>query len=438
LAVARLALASNPHADTYWIACGTGNNAGDGFAAASFLRQWGKNPVVTRLDDACVFPADAAHALKLAQKSGVRFEIDPPASFDVCIDALYGIGKHSGFNARCLCWIELMNQSGKPIVAVDVPTGLNGDTGVASITSVKASSTLSLLTLKPGLFTAQGRDACGEIWFHGLDCNHSTRPCAELNFGHPRSPRLHDTHKGKFGDVAVIGGAKGMTGAAILAAHAALHGGSGRVFLTLLKPADAQPLVRPEIMQRDISHLPYEALSVVAGCGGANSIEAHLDEILGRSKFLVLDADALNAISTSPSLQNQLSQRPEGSTVLTPHPLEAARLANTSTENIQSNRLLHAQTLADRFSCTVVLKGTGSIIAAPNKTPRINTSGNAKLAIGGSGDVLAGLIGAYLFNELNAFDASCAAVFRHGQIADEWQASKTLTPLTLSEALSPS
>jgi hydroxyethylthiazole kinase-like uncharacterized protein yjeF len=330
-----------------------------------------------------------------------------------------------------------MNQCGKPIVAVDVPTGLNGDTGVASTTSIKASNTLSLLTLKPGLFTAQGRDACGEIWFHSLDCNHSEKACAELNFGHLRLPRLHDTHKGKFGDVVVIGGAKGMTGAAILAAHAALHGGSGRIFLTLLDPT-ARPWIRPEIMQRDVSDLPFEALTVIAGCGGANAIGTHLDDILGRSKFLVLDADALNAISTSPSLQIQLSQRPSGSTVLTPHPLEAARLANTTTENIQSNRLLHAQTLADRFSCTVVLKGAGSIIAAPNKTPRINTSGNAKLAIGGTGDVLAGLIGAYFSNETNAFSASCAAVFLHGKIADEWPASKTLTPLTLSEAFGPS
>jgi hydroxyethylthiazole kinase-like uncharacterized protein yjeF len=249
---------------------------------------------------------------------------------------------------------------------------------------------------------------------------------------------LHDTHKGKFGDIAVVGGATGMTGAAILAANAALYGGSGRVFLTLLASADAQTLVRPEIMQRGISHLPYEALTVVAGCGGANAIESHLEDILSRSKFLVLDADALNAISMSPSLQNRLAQRPSGSTVLTPHPLEAARLANTSTANIQNYRLLYAQTLADRFSCAVVLKGAGSIIAAPNRTPRINTTGNAKLAIGGSGDVLAGLIGAYFSNELNAFDASSAAVFRHGQIADQWPATKTLTPLDLSEALSSS
>ena len=439
LAVASLALACNPHANTYWIACGTGNNAGDGFAAASFLKNWGKNPVITRLEDVRVLPSDAAHALTLAQKSGVRIEVNPPASFDVCVDALYGIGKHSGFNAQCLRWIELMNQCGKPIVAVDVPTGLNSDTGVVSSTSVKASVTLSLLTLKPGLFTAQGRDACGEIWFHDLDCNHSASPCAELNFEPRMLPRLHDTHKGKFGDVAIVGGATGMTGAAILAANAALHGGCGRVFLTLLaSSAGAQILVRPEIMQKDISHLPYETLTVVAGCGGADAIEPHMDEILSRSKFLVLDADALNAISTSPSLQKRLSQRPAGSTVLTPHPLEAARLANTNTATIQSNRLLHAQALADRFSCTVVLKGAGSIIAAPNRTPRINTSGNAKLAIGGSGDVLAGLIGALFSNELNAFDASNAAVFRHGQIADEWPASKTLTPLNLSEALGSS
>jgi hydroxyethylthiazole kinase-like uncharacterized protein yjeF len=435
LAIARLAMANSPHAEVFWIACGTGNNAGDGFFAAIYLKSWGKKPVVTKMSTERLLPPDAAHALRLAIESGVQFEGTPPTSFDVAIDAIYGIGKHGDFNDQCLNWIALMNRSAKPILAVDIPTGLNCDSGEVLSTSIHASVTLSLLTLKPGLFTAKGRDASGDIWFNNLDCHTTIRPYADLNVQQQKSARLHDTHKGSFGDVAIIGGAPGMTGAALLAANAALHGGAGRIFLALLQPLNTHTTLRPEFMRRDISQLPYEALTVVAGCGGAEIIAEHLSEILMRSRRLVLDADALNAISASTTLQLQLSQRPKNSTVLTPHPLEAARLASTNTASIQSNRLYHAQKLSERFSCTVVLKGSGSIIASPDRIPRINTTGNAKLAIGGSGDVLAGLIGAYVASETNVFEASSAAAFHHGQVADNWPTLATLTPQDLSEAL---
>ena len=432
--VAALALACFPHASTYWIACGTGNNAGDGFTAARFLRQWGKNPVVTMLSNDRALPIDAEHALRLAIHAGVSVEENPPQSFDVCIDALYGIGKQKDFSPQCRDWIAAINHSGKPVLAVDVPTGLNSDTGAIDSLCVKADLTLSLLTLKPGLFTAKGRDVSGDIWFNHLGVAHEVAPCAEINHARPILPRLHDTHKGNFGDVGVIGGAKGMSGAALLAANAALHGGAGRIFLALLDKVIPN-FARPELMCREVDQLPIEQLTVVAGCGGANDITLHLPAIIARSKKLVLDADALNAIARNPGLQQQLMSRSPETTALTPHPLEAARLLNTDTTTIQSDRLEYAQRLANQFQCTVVLKGSGTIIAAPGEIPRINATGDAKLATGGTGDVLAGLLGAYFTNAPSAFDASCAAVYRHGLVANQWAEGRTLTPLDLSERL---
>jgi hydroxyethylthiazole kinase-like uncharacterized protein yjeF len=191
----------------------------------------------------------------------------------------------------------------------------------------------------------------------------------------------------------------------------------------------------PEVMFRDVSTIAYESMTTVAGCGGGDDITAHLPEILDRSARLVLDADALNGIAKSNSLQHQLAARKPNTTVLTPHPLEAARLVNESSAYVQANRLTVAQTLADRFGCVVVLKGSGTIIAAPSLVPRINTSGNARLATAGTGDVLAGLVGARLAAGANAFVSACDSVFLHGCVADAWESKASLTANELAKRL---
>ena len=178
LSSAKLAMALAPHADTFWIACGPGNNGGDGLEAAVHLKQWGKSPVVTWLGAPGKAPADAAASRQRALEAGVTFVETPPAKFDFCIDALLGIGASHGatnpvpgrsIDGRMAAWIALINASPAPVLAVDLPTGLNADTGDASALCVRATATLSLLTLKPGLFTAQGRDASGDIWFDALE-----------------------------------------------------------------------------------------------------------------------------------------------------------------------------------------------------------------------------------------------------------------------------
>jgi hydroxyethylthiazole kinase-like uncharacterized protein yjeF len=228
----------------------------------------------------------------------------------------------------------------------------------------------------------------------------------------------------------------GMTGAAILAATAALHAGAGRVILTLLSGQAAENL-HPDLMQRAWQRLDLAQMNVVCGCGGGETIRAHLHEVLLRSAQLVLDADGLNAVALEDTLCELLRQRAaKQATVITPHPLEAARLLKISTQQVQNDRLKAAQDLVEMFGCTVVLKGSGTVLAAPGQTPRINTSGNGLLATGGTGDVLAGLVGARMAQGLSAFEAACCAVAQHGQMANDWPQGQALTASRLARHLS--
>ncbi|MFZ2122372.1 MAG: NAD(P)H-hydrate dehydratase [Rhodoferax sp.] len=443
LAVARLALALAPHARRIWIAAGPGNNGGDGLEAAMHLQRWGKHPLVTWLGSAESATADTRTSYLNAMGAGVSFADAPPDIYDLCIDALLGIGSQLREPAgRMADWIVHSHQHDVPVLSLDVPTGLQADTGAACATHVKASHTLSLLTLKPGLFTAHGRDLTGCVWLDDLQYQQESltpvAPSAWLAGATATAARAHASHKGSYGDVVVIGGAQGMTGAALLAGSAALHGGAGRVFVSLLD-AQALPLdtTRPELMFRHWDTLVLDSMVVVCGCGGGTAIANHLPLLLKTAKQLVMDADALNAVAQSAPLQALLCARSQQqrATILTPHPLEAARLLACSTADIQANRLDFAQQLAQRFACTVVLKGSGTVIAQAGQTPVINPTGNARLATGGTGDVLAGLIGARLATGLNGFDAACQAAYQHGQVADQWPQGQALTASQLAKTL---
>ena len=467
LAVARLALALRPHARTVWIACGPGNNGGDGLEAALHLHRWGVQPVVSWLGKPDTAPPGARASWQRASDAGVRFTNKPPTeldSQDLCIDALLGIGAARAPGGRMAEWLAHLRASPAALLAIDLPTGLDADTGCLQEPDLQpagahrqattsgpgsARHTLSLLTLKPGLFTAQGRDACGTLWFDDLGVAsdaHEAEPTAWLNGAPHASTRPHASHKGSYGDVAVIGGeglaarGLGMGGAALLAASAALHGGAGRVLVNLLDDGGlAQDTSQPALMLRRFDALELHALTVVCGCGGGEAVRAVLPAVLARAPRLVLDADALNAIAADPALQTALRSRAATgqATVLTPHPLEAARLLGSSSIEVQHDRLCAAGLLAERFQCTVVLKGSGTVIAAPGRTPRINPSGNARLATAGTGDVLAGLVGARLASHGPAFEAACQAVYQHGTVADAWPADRALTASRLARALRP-
>jgi ADP-dependent NAD(P)H-hydrate dehydratase / NAD(P)H-hydrate epimerase len=467
LSVARLSLALAPHAQTIWVACGPGNNGGDGLEAAAWLQRWGKSVQATWLGTLPNASADTQMAHAHAAAAGVRFVSEPPVQFDFAIDALLGIGGNRAPAGQVAAHIAALNASAAPVLAVDLPSGLNADTGqptgydtnatkliaaYADNTPANAAFCLNLLTLKPGVFTAQGKDAAGEIWFDDLGVKPTEKATAIL-LGHQhaaRPARAHHSHKGSYGDVAVLGGAPGMTGAALLAARAALHAGAGRVFVGLLDGGSLQvDPGQPELMFRALDAIDLAHSTVVCGCGGGEAVRAELPRVLSRAKALVLDADALNAIATDSSLQALLLARAARSlaTVLTPHPLEAARLAGCSTAQIQANRLQAAEALAQRFGCTVVLKGAGSVIASPGQPSRINPSGNARLASAGTGDVLAGFIGAAMAQTLAvdtkngllagahvALDAACRAVAAHGLMADRWLPDSALTASALATA----
>ncbi len=439
LATARLALAIAPHARNYWIACGPGNNGGDGLEAAMHLQQWGKTPLVSWLGTPATAPADARASHARAVAAGVRFVDAPPADCDICIDALLGTGASRPPESQLASWIAHINTLGVPVLAVDLPSGLNADTGATPGPCVRASHTLSLLTLKPGLYTAQGRDQTGNIWYEPLGADvMSTEPQASLAGAPAAAARRHATHKGSYGDVAVIGGALGMGGAALLAASAALHHGAGRVYVGLLDEGGmtVDP-AHPELMFRAPAALDVTVLTVVAGCGGGPAMAAQLPRLLSSAPRLVLDADALNSIANDSQLAALLRTRSarQRQTVLTPHPLEAARLLACTTAAVQADRLAAAQQLAQQFSCSVVLKGSGSVVAAPDRLPLINPTGNARLATAGTGDVLAGLIGARLAHGESAFDAACAAVWLHGRAADSWPQDRALTAGALARAI---
>lgn len=434
LAVARLALAVAPHARTIWIACGPGNNGGDGLEAATHLHAWGKDVVLTLAGDPARLPADAATSWRKCQQAGLTASPQPPQEWDLCIDALLGIGGARALEGELAALVHTINAGSGPVLAIDQPSGLSSDCGTGD--SVRATHTLSLLTLKPGLFTALGRDRCGRVWFDGLGVPlDGQRATAWLSGPPPASPRPHASHKGSFGDVAVVGGAAGMVGAAVLAASAALHAGAGRVYLCPLAPAaDALVADQPELMVRDVSTLPLEQMAVACGCGGGEAVADVLPPVLAQVRSLVLDADALNVIAAQPTLAQALRERTQP-TVLTPHPLEAARLLGSTVAEVQADRLRAATTLAGRFSCVVVLKGSGSVIAAPAKTPRLNPTGNARLATAGTGDVLAGLVAALLAAGVDPFEAATAAVYRHGLAADRWPPGRALTAGALARSL---
>jgi hydroxyethylthiazole kinase-like uncharacterized protein yjeF len=448
--VARLALAIAPHAATTDICCGPGNNGGDGFVAARWLRQWGKRVRVWFVGDAQRLPDDAQHALRQARDSGVAITDGVPdrVQGDLAIDALLGLGITRELDGAIAAAVERLNASNAPVLAVDLPSGLQSDTGAVCGRAVRAANTLSLLTLKPGLFTAQGRDHAGRIWFDDLGVPDAP---ATLELNGPEAARAlsperqHAQHKGSFGDVIVIGGARGMVGAAVLAARAASAAGAGRVYLGLMAPTETAwfDAAHPELMARTTEHLLDPAqlgnATVVCGCGGGDAVRSTLPPILHHAARLVLDADALNAIAADDGLRAALRARAarQLATLLTPHPLEAARWLESPSRDVQANRVKAARALAVAAACAVLLKGSGTVIASPQATTSINPTGDARLGTAGSGDVLAGWAGGLwsAHAATPAHTVARAAAWLHGTAVAQAPRSGPLRASPLIEAI---
>jgi hydroxyethylthiazole kinase-like uncharacterized protein yjeF len=434
-AKAALELIAKPRGDAkVLVLAGPGNNGGDALEAAYRLEQAGLQVTVLHDADPARQSADARQALQRAKNSSVRFA-DPAllsgigsTHWTLVIDGLFGIGLMRPITGVWLGVVETINTLSCPVLALDVPSGLNADTGNIvgpDRIAVRASHTITFIGDKPGLYTCDGRDYAGKIQVARLDIErkHFKSPHAHLNdvkfFAEALRQRSHNSHKGSYGDVAVIGGAHGMGGAPILAARAAAKCGAGRIFAAFLEEAPAYDSVQPELMFRLAREFDFSSATLVAGPGLGSSRAAHdvLARALNADVPLVLDADALNLVALEPGLQQKLAQRSEAS-ILTPHPLEAARLLAISSAAVQADRLAAARELARRFGATVVLKGSGTVIARSNGHVAINTTGNPALATAGTGDVLAGICGALLAQGWPEWDAALGAVWLHGHAAD--------------------
>ncbi|WP_431263087.1 NAD(P)H-hydrate dehydratase [Roseateles chitinivorans] len=452
LSVARLALALQPFGRHATVFAGPGNNGGDGLIAARHLAARGWTVDVLLIGAGPQPGSDAAHALGAARRAGLRLHADAqplPRSTDLVIDALLGLGASrapEGAFASAMQAIDLRRDAGATVLAVDVPSGLDVRTGRAlGADVVRAHHTLTFLTLKTGLFTGEGRALAGRVWFDDLGTSvDDLGDDSELSDGinHPAllfgagriaqwqraSARSASSHKGRNGDVVVLGGAPTMRGAAWLAATSALAAGSGRVYAAL-PDDDGQPWpARPELMHWDATRWSaspdtWRDIVAVCGCGGGTAIAPALSTVLHGATRVVLDADALNLVAADETLQHALRRRAAHGwpTILTPHPLEAARLLGLpSAADVQADRLDAATQLARRFSATVVLKGSGSVVATPERRLSVNSTGSSALATAGTGDVLAGWIGGLWAQSpgIAPHDLACTAAAWHGAAAE--------------------
>lgn len=409
---------------------GPGNNGGDALVAARHLKQWWFDVAVVFTGDESKLPDDAKAALKGWRESGGQTFAGAPEHFrpDLIVDGLFGIGLQRALDGPHAGLVDWINAQGRRVLALDIPSGLHADTGAILGHAVRAQHTLTFIGLKPGLLTLDGPDHAGEIHVDdlGLDLAERTTPGGWLIpaslLGNVLAPRPRNTHKGSFGTTGIIGGAAGMTGAALLAGRAALKLGAGKVRIGLLADSPTVDPAQPELMLRpaqDLLRMPE--LSCIAcgpGLGQSQAAGHALAAVIEHSAPLVLDADALNLLATDAVLQKALRARRSPS-LLTPHPAEAARLLGSTTEQIQADRIAAALELVTRFNASVVLKGCGSICALAGGGWHVNTTGNPGMASAGMGDVLTGILAALLAQGAEAGMALLAGVYLHGAAADQ-------------------
>jgi NAD(P)H-hydrate epimerase len=417
-----------PAARSITVLCGPGNNGGDGYVVARVARAQGVAAHVVALGDPRELAGDARRAYDDFAAAGGRCEPWAPALLesDVIVDALYGTGLGRAVSGEAASMIEAVNASGRPVVAVDLPSGLHADSGAVLGIATRAALTVTFIGRKLGCCLGAGPEHVGHVVFDGLQVPAETyaltTPAARLldeacvRAALPR--RRRTAHKGDYGHVLVIGGGPGMPGAARLAGEAALRSGAGLVTLAVHAENTGVVAARPELMcvaarsPADLTGALSRATVVAAGPGLGQSAWARemLEAALACGTPLVIDADALNLLAAAPRRNEHW--------VLTPHPGEAARLLGTTTAAVQSDRLAAAAQLQARYGGTVVLKGAGTIVHGGGQVPRICDRGNPGMATGGMGDVLTGVIAGIAAQCANLDLAAQAGTFVHGQAGD--------------------
>lgn len=413
---------------------GPGNNGGDALACACELRE--KGAVVNVVLPGGRRPTSALALAQLerwTQAGGTTYD-DPymTEKADCVVDGLFGTGLAKPITGDYLDAVLWFNERQALKVSLDIPSGLNPVTGhwTGSYPGCSADVTITFLCVKSGLYMCEGADAAGEIVLNELDVSVPLSPLSVIGtdeFPRVLRPRVKNSHKGDYGSVAVIGGTDGMIGASILAARAALISGAGRV--TLECRAEHAPhvdMVYPEIMfaTKPVNLEDFDAIVLGCGLGTSAEAKARVIEALNCQKPLILDADALNIIAADIKLQDMVLAR-RAPTVLTPHPGEAARLLRRDTAGVTADRVAACRELAVQTGAIVVLKGAGTVISMRSSRTWINPTGSPMLATGGSGDVLAGMIGAMFAQGYDMVESVLAAVYFHGLSAEGLEAGFT-------------
>lgn len=413
---------------------GPGNNGGDALACACELRE--KGAVVNVVLPGGRRPTSALALAQLerwTQAGGTTYD-DPymTEKADCVVDGLFGTGLAKPITGDYLDAVLWFNERQALKVSLDIPSGLNPVTGhwTGSYPGCSADVTITFLCVKSGLYMCEGADAAGEILLNELDVSVPLSPLSVIGtdeFPRVLRPRVKNSHKGDYGSVAVIGGTDGMIGASILAARAALISGAGRV--TLECRAEHAPhvdMVYPEIMfaTKPVNLEDFDAIVLGCGLGTSAEAKARVIEALNCQKPLILDADALNIIAADIKLQDMVLAR-RAPTVLTPHPGEAARLLRRDTAGVTADRVAACRELAVQTGAIVVLKGAGTVISMRSSRTWINPTGSPMLATGGSGDVLAGMIGAMFAQGYDMVESVLAAVYFHGLSAEGLEAGFT-------------
>ncbi len=419
-----------PDAHRWQVVCGAGNNAGDGYVVARLAASEGIAVSVVALVDPDALQGDAATAFEdfLAEGGTVApwsGQLDGDAG--LIIDGVLGSGLERDVEGDFALAVAAINSHAGAVLALDIPTGIHGDTGDVMGFAVRADITVTFVGLKPGLFLGDGPDYCGDVIFAGLGVPARARKGKVAEFrriddDHMRRtlpPRRRSAHKGNFGHVLVVGGGPGMPGAAWLAGEAALRSGAGLVTLAT-HPDHALHgfAARPELMAHAIATVAdlekqLERATVVAfgpGLGRSAWAGELVDRLRADERPAVWDADALNWLADSPGYRDER--------IITPHPGEAARLLGESTASVQGDRRRALTDLRGRYGGVAVLKGSGTLVSSASGAPWLCTAGNPGMAAPGMGDVLTGIIAGLLAQGLGLEDAAAVGVTAHAQAGD--------------------
>ena len=420
---------------------GSGNNGGDAFVVANLAKQQGIEVQFIVCGDLSRQSKTSAHFHRIWLQSGGDIVESNQQEIvgEVIVDGLLGIGLTRELNSDWQVLIRQINQTDAVRVAIDIPSGLNANTGIAQPCAVKADLTVTFIAVKVGQYLSDGPDFCGELVFDDLGVSSRTSRSqtpvlSVLDHYNVTLPvkRRRNSHKNEFGHVLIIGGDRGMAGAVSLAAQAALRAGAGLVTV-LMHPECVHDLSAiPELMVQswdNINEKLEQATVIVIGPGLGQSEAAKfcLEKLQNCKKPVVVDASALESDFLNALESDQV--------VITPHPGEAAKLLSTTSAQIQADRIGASQKLVEKFNMVSVLKGSGSIIAQTGSIPAINVHGNPGMASAGMGDVLAGLVGALLGQNLTPFEAAKTGVLIHALCAENYAASNDETGLIASDII---